>query len=599
MTVESSAAETAKTIQELLTASPSSLPDSVQAQKLDQLRRIFSRLIETQQLTFSSLSASSSSSNSSQQDKEEQSKSQAAGHKWNIWLKKQHVKFIKQLCHEVQCGKQTALRTFMGVIASTPVRLIKSFQISRELMLKMLSALVDSYGEDGNGVVPEYMLELLQNEFCIYRDVQFFLLKSMKQVAISLGEKGDDDMDGVKAENLLRILIKLDMAYDQDDLEPENVKLDGGGMSRGNGTCSNYLFLPPMNTELKEEQNLGSDSDDDNDNDYEKDDGDDADGEEHVSDSEDPAYTTQDSSSPNKKRKLNPPNNKMPKVKYIAWQSAKQHRNALQQCTLAILKIPNIPNRTMKQFLLHLPTNILPLVPNPLRFADFCTRAYDMGGVTSILALHSLYILMTQHGLEYPNFYTSLYNLIESNIFYAKYRTRFFKLLVKCLSGNQMLPAYLVASFCKRLCRCAICAPPSGALFVLALVSNLLRKHGECACIIHRNGNELNDPYDASERDPAKSRAIESSLWELNALEKHYHPAVSSMAKGCGMEDEKVLYHDMDQFLLHTYKSLFEQEKKRGNNKRKEKVPLTFHKPKSLFVVGDFFDGIFDIPHKS
>jgi hypothetical protein len=65
------------------------------------------------------------------------------------------------------------------------------------------------------------------------------------------------------------------------------------------------------------------------------------------------------------------------------------------------------------------------------------------------------------------------------------------------------------------------------------------------------------------------------------------------------MEDEKVLYHDMDQFLLHTYKSLFEQEKKRGNNKRKEKVPLTFHKPKSLFVVGDFFDGIFDIPHKS
>jgi hypothetical protein len=55
----------------------------------------------------------------------------------------------------------------------------------------------------------------------------------------------------------------------------------------------------------------------------------------------------------------------------------------------------------------------------------------------------------------------------------------------------------------------------------------------------------------------------------------------------------------MDQFLLHTYKSLFEQEKKRGNNKRKEKVPLTFHKPKSLFVVGDFFDGIFDIPHKS
>jgi Protein involved in the nuclear export of pre-ribosomes len=593
MTGISSAAETAKTIQELLTAPPPDLPDSIQAQKLDQLRRIFSKLIESQQLTFSSLTDSSLPVDK----KEDPPKSQAAAgasHKWNVWLKKQHAKFIKQLCHEVRCGKQTALRTFMGVIASTPVQLINTCQISHELMEKLLTALVDSYGEDdGNGVVPEYMLELLQNEFCIYRDVQYFLMKCMRQVANSLGagEKEDeqDDMNGTRAENLLRILIKLDVAFDQDDLKPENVKLNSGGMnSRGNGTCSNYLFLPPSysNDEIvKEEDHDIDDNDDDDDDGHEHD-------ESHDSDSE-------ESSSPNKKRKLNPSNSKISKVKYIAWQSVKGHRNALQQCTLAILKVPNIPNRTMKQFLLHLPTNILPLVPNPLRFADFCTRAYDMGGVTSILALHSLYILMTQHGLEYPNFYSSLYNLIESNVFYAKYRTRFFKLLVKCLSGSQMLPAYLVASFCKRLCKCAICAPPSGALFVLALVSNLLRKYGECACIIHRNGNELNDPFDASERDPAKSRAIESSLWELNALEKHYHPAVSSMAKGCGVEDEKVLLHDLDQFLLHTYKSLFEQEKKRGNNKRKEKVPLTFQRPKSLFVAGDFFDGIFDFPCKS
>jgi U3 small nucleolar RNA-associated protein 19 len=49
----------------------------------------------------------------------------------------------------------------------------------------------------------------------------------------------------------------------------------------------------------------------------------------------------------------------------------------------------------------------------------------------------------------------------------------------------------------------------------------------------------MEDVYDADEKDPAKSRAIESCLWELNALEQHYHPAVSSKAKGCGMRTVK------------------------------------------------------------
>lgn len=109
---------------------------------------------------------------------------------------------------------------------------------------------------------------------------------------------------------------------------------------------------------------------------------------------------------------------------------------------------------------------------------------------------------------------------------------------------------------------------------------------------------EMADVFDVEQKDPAKSKAIESSLWELNALERHYHPAVSSMAKGCGMEDSKMLMHNLDEFLLHTYKSLFEQERKRAGNKRKSKVPLTFHEPKCLFKENDVFDGIFDFLNK-
>ena len=60
------------------------------------------------------------------------------------------------------------------------------------------------------------------------------------------------------------------------------------------------------------------------------------------------------------------------------------------------------------------------------------------------------------------------------------------------------------------------------------------------------------------------------------------------------MEDSNTLYHDLDGFLVHTYKSLFDQERKRGDNKRKSKVPVTFQKPESLFVDGDSFKGIFE-----
>ena len=62
--------------------------------------------------------------------------------------------------------------------------------------------------------------------------------------------------------------------------------------------------------------------------------------------------------------------------------------------------------------------------------SDFLTRSYDIGGVVSVMALSSLYILMTQHGLEYPNFYEKLYALLEPAIFMAKYRAKFFEVLL-------------------------------------------------------------------------------------------------------------------------------------------------------------------------
>ena len=45
------------------------------------------------------------------------------------------------------------------------------------------------------------------------------------------------------------------------------------------------------------------------------------------------------------------------------------------------------------------------------------------------MALSSLFVLMTQHGLEYPNFYEKLYALLVPSIFMAKHRAKFFQVI--------------------------------------------------------------------------------------------------------------------------------------------------------------------------
>lgn len=71
--------------------------------------------------------------------------------------------------------------------------------------------------------------------------------------------------------------------------------------------------------------------------------------------------------------------------------------------------------------------------------SDFLTRSYDIGGVVSVMALSSLFILMTQHGIEYPNFYEKLYALLEPSIFMAKHRAKFFQVITNSLFFHLLL----------------------------------------------------------------------------------------------------------------------------------------------------------------
>ncbi|XP_014442889.1 nucleolar complex protein 4 homolog isoform X2 [Tupaia chinensis] len=248
------------------------------------------------------------------------------------------------------------------------------------------------------------------------------------------------------------------------------------------------------------------------------------------------------------------------------WKVAhlKEHRKAFQAMWLGFLK--------HKKVLMILHDSILPHLAQPTLMIDFLTSAYDVGGAISLLALNGLFVLIHQHNLEYPDFYRKLYGLLDPSVFHVKYRARFFHLVDLFLSSSH-LPAYLVAAFVKRLARLALTAPPEALLLVLPLICNLLRRHPACRVLVHRpHSPELDaDPYDPGEEDPAKSRALESSLWELQALQQHYHPEVS---KAAGVINQALSAPEVSiaPLLELTAFELFERDLRKGP----ASVPLEF-----------------------
>ncbi|XP_004690703.1 PREDICTED: nucleolar complex protein 4 homolog, partial [Condylura cristata] len=250
----------------------------------------------------------------------------------------------------------------------------------------------------------------------------------------------------------------------------------------------------------------------------------------------------------------------------------REHKRAFQQMWLSFLQ-HKLPLSLYKKVLVILHDTILPHLAQPSIMIDFLTRAYDLGGALSLLALNGLFILIHKHNLEYPDFYRKLYGLLDPSVFHVKYRARFFHLADLFLSSSH-LPAYLVAAFAKRLARLALTAPPEALLMVLPFICNLLRRHPACRVLVHRpQGSELDaDPYDAGEEDPAKSRALESSLWELQALQHHYHPEVSKAASVIN-QALSVPEVPIAPLLELTTFELFEQDLKKTGPKS---VPLEF-----------------------
>ncbi|XP_037609671.1 nucleolar complex protein 4 homolog [Sebastes umbrosus] len=260
-----------------------------------------------------------------------------------------------------------------------------------------------------------------------------------------------------------------------------------------------------------------------------------------------------------------------------------EHKRVFEKMWLGFLKY-KLPSNMYKKVLVILHDSILPHMSKPTLMIDFLTAAYEVGGAISLLALNGLFVLIHQHNLDYPDFYKKLYNLLEPSVFHVKYRARFFHLANLFLSSSH-LPVYLVAAFAKRLARLALTAPPTALLLVLPFIYNLIRRHPSCRVLIHKPSTEdepLEDPYLMDEEDPAQCRALESSLWEIKTLQKHYHPDVAKAAALLnaplsGQEE------DISEVLEITTFELMERDLKQSQTKS---VPLEFETATQLLKGG-------------
>lgn len=197
-------------------------------------------------------------------------------------------------------------------------------------------------------------------------------------------------------------------------------------------------------------------------------------------------------------------------------------------CVLAI--IAHLPERDHRKFVSHVGTKIIPNMSQPHVLSDFLSRVYKQGGSEAILALDGLFVLIRDYNLDFPKFYDHLYALIDDKIFHLRSdKAKFFKYLAVFMSSS-MLPAYVVAGIVKRVARLCIYATPSIIIWSLSFIYNMLLQYPACRQLIHREQMDpLLDPYIVTTNTLSECRALDSSLWELRALESHSWPKISKL----------------------------------------------------------------------
>lgn len=281
----------------------------------------------------------------------------------------------------------------------------------------------------------------------------------------------------------------------------------------------------------------------------------------------------------------------MPKAKKVAADGAPSSKSASDMTSL-VTKPMNLQQRKALLRQLQTPSTISSL-RRPEILMDFFTDSLNMGDLSlSVPALTGLYYLIATRNLDYPQFYPRLYALLDQNLLHSKYRSRVMRHLDTFLAPTNHIPAATIASFIKRLSRLCLFAPPAAIVAVLPFVYNLLKQHPSTTFMIHRRPYPPytrskegigEDTYDPEQPDPQQSGAIDSSLWELETLQSHYHPTVASICRIISEQFTKQRWNTED-FLDQSYLMLMDSELKKKEGKKEREPVVEYKIPKRVFA---------------
>lgn len=204
---------------------------------------------------------------------------------------------------------------------------------------------------------------------------------------------------------------------------------------------------------------------------------------------------------------------------------------------------------------------ITPWFTQPELLMDFLSNCFGEGRSISHMALEGIFFLMQKGNLDYPRFFPKVYSLLDRNCLHSRHRAHTLRLISTFLASTH-LPAVLVASFIKRLSRLCLHAPPQGTIAIVPWIYNLLKDHPACTLMIHNQASVFRslsvtqscnrDPFDFEEEDPMITNASQSSLWEIETLQSHFHPQVAIISKLISDQFTKQSYR-LDDFMEHNF----------------------------------------------
>ena len=116
----------------------------------------------------------------------------------------------------------------------------------------------------------------------------------------------------------------------------------------------------------------------------------------------------------------------MPLTKYIETKilsfecSTLDMQNSFSDLFVCVLS-QDLDRDLLIYVLMKLPSDFFPFFANPPLLTDFLTDCCNAGGQLAVLALSSLYELITKYNVNYPDYFYRLYALLTPESFSMKY----------------------------------------------------------------------------------------------------------------------------------------------------------------------------------